>query len=150
MTGAAAPASGTSTAFSPCSTFSSGSEMQARHGLNSVIKKYKTSPQSTLISHLNPIIRGWANYYSGVVSTDTFNKLDYTIWLMLRAWTVSRCGKANYKKLSKYFGPGTVKLSNGKERHNRARSTILSTIVDNQYALDMRISVLRGKFQLEY
>ncbi len=64
--------------------------------IKGVIKKYKTSPQSTLISHLNPIIRGWANYYSGVVSTDTFNKLDYTIWLMLRAWTVSRCGKADY------------------------------------------------------
>ena len=85
--------------------------------IKGVIKKYKTSPQSTLISHLNPIIRGWANYYSGVVSTDTFNKLDYTIWLMLRAWTVSRCGKANYKKLSNYFRPGTIKLSNGKERH---------------------------------
>ncbi|NCR80577.1 MAG: RNA-directed DNA polymerase [Microcystis aeruginosa K13-05] len=85
--------------------------------IKGVIKKHKTAPQSALIRQLNPIIRGWANYYSGVVSTDTFNKLDYTIWLMLRAWTVSRCGKANYKKLSKYFGPGTVKLSNGKERH---------------------------------
>ncbi|MFM6561914.1 MAG: group II intron reverse transcriptase/maturase, partial [Microcystis panniformis] len=85
--------------------------------IKGVIKKHKTAPQSALISHLNPIIRGWANYYSGIVSTDTFNKLDYTIWLMLRAWTVSRCGKANYKKLRNYFRPGTVKLSNGKERH---------------------------------
>lgn len=84
--------------------------------IKGVIKKHKTAPQAALIRQLNPIIRGWANYYSGVVSKDTFNKLDYTIWLMLRAWTVSRCGKANYKKLSKYFGPGTVKLSNGKER----------------------------------
>jgi len=85
--------------------------------IKGVIKKHKTTPQSALISHLNPIIRGWANYYSGVVSMDTFNKLDYTIWLMLRAWTVSRCGKANYKNLKNYFRPGTVKLSNGKERH---------------------------------
>ncbi|MCA2595294.1 MAG: HNH endonuclease, partial [Microcystis sp. M38BS1] len=85
--------------------------------IKGVIKKHKTTPQSALISHLNPIIRGWANYYSGVVSKDTFNKLDYTIWLMLRAWTATRCGKANYKKLRNYFRPGTVKLSNGKERH---------------------------------
>ncbi|MBE8996583.1 group II intron reverse transcriptase/maturase [Microcystis aeruginosa] len=85
--------------------------------IKGVIKKYKTAPQSALISHLNPIIRGWANYYSGVVSTDTFNKLDYTIWLMLRAWTVSRCGKANYEKLRNYFRTSTFKLSNGKERH---------------------------------
>lgn len=85
--------------------------------IKGVIKKYKTAPQAALISQLNPIIRGWANYYSGVVSMDTFNKLDNTIWLMLRAWTVSRCGKANYEKLRNYFRPGTVKLSNGKERH---------------------------------
>ncbi|MFM6436066.1 MAG: group II intron reverse transcriptase, partial [Microcystis panniformis] len=84
--------------------------------IKGVIKKHRTAPQSALISHLNPIIRGWANYYSGIVSTDTFNKLDNTIWFMLRAWTISRCGKADYEKLSNYFRPGTVKLSNGKER----------------------------------
>jgi len=85
--------------------------------IKGVIKRHKTAPKSTLISKLNPIIRGWTNYYSGVVSTETFNKLDYTIWLMLRAWTDSRCGKASHDKLRKYFRPGTVKLSNGKERH---------------------------------
>ncbi|MDT9313461.1 MAG: group II intron maturase-specific domain-containing protein [Limnospira sp. Paracas R14] len=85
--------------------------------IKGVIKRYKTAPQSALISRLNPIIRGWANYYSAVVSTETFNKLDNTIWQMLRAWTISRCGKASYKKLSNYFRHGTIKLSNGKERH---------------------------------
>ncbi|EDZ93500.1 MAG: HNH endonuclease signature motif containing protein [Limnospira sp. PMC 1291.21] len=36
---------------------------------------------------------------------------------MLRAWTVSRCGKANRKELSNYCRPETVKLSDGRERH---------------------------------
>uniref|UniRef100_UPI003D6FA3DA reverse transcriptase domain-containing protein n=1 Tax=Limnospira platensis TaxID=118562 RepID=UPI003D6FA3DA len=85
--------------------------------IKGVIQRHKTAPQSALISRLNPIIRGWANYYSAVVSTETFNKLDNTIWQMLRAWTISRCGKASYKKLSNYFRHGTIKLSNGKERH---------------------------------
>jgi len=85
--------------------------------IKGVIKQHKTAPQSALISRLNPIIRGWSNYYSGVVSVETFNKLDHTIWKMLRAWTVSRCGKASHEKLRNYFRPGTVKLSNGKERH---------------------------------
>ncbi|AMW29721.1 group II intron reverse transcriptase/maturase [Arthrospira platensis] len=84
--------------------------------IKGAIKQLKTAPQSALISKLNPIIRGWSNYYSGVVSMETFNKLDDVIWQMLRAWTVSRCGKASYKKLSNYFRPGKVKLSNGRER----------------------------------
>ncbi|UWU50989.1 group II intron reverse transcriptase/maturase [Limnospira platensis] len=85
--------------------------------IQGVIKKHKTTPQSALINKLNPIIRGWSNYYSGVVSSETFVKLDNLIWQMLRAWTVSRCGKVSYEKLGNYFHKGTVKLSNGKERH---------------------------------
>ncbi|AMW30545.1 group II intron reverse transcriptase [Limnospira platensis] len=85
--------------------------------IKGVIKQHKTAPQSALISKLNPSIKGWSNYYSGVVSSETFNKLDNIVWLMLRAWTVSRCRKANYEKLGNYFQQGTVKLSNGKERH---------------------------------
>ncbi|MDT9313543.1 group II intron reverse transcriptase/maturase, partial [Limnospira sp. Paracas R14] len=84
--------------------------------IKGVIKQYRTAPQSALISRLNPIVQGWSNYYSAVVSVETFNKLDAIIWHMLRAWTVSRCEKASYEKLSNYFRPGTVKLSNGKER----------------------------------
>ncbi|MET0100036.1 group II intron maturase-specific domain-containing protein, partial [Limnospira platensis] len=74
--------------------------------IKGVIKQHKTAPQSTLISRLNPIIRGWANYYSAVVSKETFTKLDKIIWQMLRAWTASRCGKASYEKLSNYFRHG--------------------------------------------
>ncbi|MEI2422820.1 reverse transcriptase domain-containing protein, partial [Arthrospira platensis SPKY2] len=85
--------------------------------IKDAIKHLKTAPQSALISKLNPIIRGWSNYYSAVVSSETFVKLDHTVWLMLRAWTVSRCGKTSYKKLRNYFSHGTVRLSNGKERH---------------------------------
>ncbi|EKD09430.1 group II intron reverse transcriptase/maturase [Limnospira platensis] len=85
--------------------------------IKGVIKQHKTAPQSALISRLNPIIRGWSNYYSAVVSAETFTKLDHIVWQMLRAWTVSRCGKASHEELRKYFRPETVKLSNGKERH---------------------------------
>ncbi|RAQ40297.1 RNA-dependent DNA polymerase, partial [Arthrospira sp. O9.13F] len=84
--------------------------------IKGVIKKHKIAPQSTLISRLNPIIRGWSNYYSGAVSTETFSKLDHIVWQMLRAWTASRCGKANHDKLGNYFKRGKIKLSNGKER----------------------------------
>jgi len=68
-----------------------------------VIKTHKTAPQYALIKRLNPIIKGWCNYHSKVVSKETFSSLDNVTWQRLRAWTVSRCGKASYKKLTKYF-----------------------------------------------
>jgi Group II intron, maturase-specific domain/HNH endonuclease len=45
----------------------------------SIIKTHKTVPQKVLINHLNPIIRGWANYYATVVSKKTYKKkvLDF-------------------------------------------------------------------------
>jgi RNA-directed DNA polymerase len=39
-----------------------------------------------LIKTLNPQLRGWANYYRGVVSTDTFSKLEYYVFWKLRRW----------------------------------------------------------------
>ncbi len=68
-----------------------------------VIKTHKTAPQYALIKSLNPVIRGWCNYHSKVVSKETFSSLDNVTWQRLRAWTVSRCGKASYKKLKNYF-----------------------------------------------
>ncbi|MBO0349152.1 group II intron reverse transcriptase/maturase [Phormidium pseudopriestleyi FRX01] len=85
--------------------------------LKGVIKAHKTAPQDALISKLNPIIRGWSNYYSGVVSMETFNQIDHNVWQQLRAWTESRCGKASHENLRKYFHKGTVKIGNGKERN---------------------------------
>ncbi|NES00900.1 MAG: group II intron reverse transcriptase/maturase, partial [Symploca sp. SIO1B1] len=41
-----------------------------------VIDSHKAAPQKALIKHLNPIIRGWANYYSTVVSKDIFSRMD--------------------------------------------------------------------------
>ncbi len=81
--------------------------IKAHHeAIKQVIKTHKTAPQESVIKHLNPIIRGWCNYYSGVASKETFSSEDYLLWLQLRAWTVSRTGKANYKKLSNYFSHG--------------------------------------------
>ncbi|MDV3000770.1 MAG: hypothetical protein N5P05_002376 [Chroococcopsis gigantea SAG 12.99] len=71
-----------------------------------IIKDHKTAPQVALISRLNPIICGWCNYYSTVVSKEIFSSEDAHLWKLLRAWTASRTGKANYQKLSKYFSNG--------------------------------------------
>jgi len=40
----------------------------------------------TVLDRLNPILRGWGNYYRNVVSTDTFNKLDKFNYQRLSIW----------------------------------------------------------------
>ncbi len=66
-----------------------------------VIDTHKTAPQAALISKLNPIIRGWSNYYSTVVSKETFNKVDHLTYDKLRAWARTR-GKGDINK-DKYW-----------------------------------------------
>lgn len=81
--------------------------IKAHHdSIKEVIDSNKHSPQYALITRLNPIIRGWCNYYRGVVSGGIFSSEDMILWKQLRAWTSLRTGKANYKKLNKYFRNG--------------------------------------------
>ena len=66
-----------------------------------VIDTHKNAPQAALINRLNQIIRGWSNYYSTVVSKETFNKVDHLTYDKLRAWAKTR-GKGNINK-DKYW-----------------------------------------------
>jgi len=47
-------------------------------------------PQGILIRRLNPVIRGWGNYYRHVVSKDVFNDIDHAIWRMTWNWAKRR------------------------------------------------------------
>jgi len=65
--------------------------------ISKVIDAQKAAPQSAIIKHLNPIIRGWANYYSTVVSKETYSKLDHYMYLKLRTWANRRHPNKNAK-----------------------------------------------------
>ena len=71
--------------------------------LSETIKAYKTAPQEALICKLNPIIRGWSNYYSTVTSKQTFGSCDHTLYSQLRAWARYRTGKFDSKTKTKYW-----------------------------------------------
>ena len=51
---------------------------------------HKTAPTKALIAKLNPIIKGWANYFSAVVSKEVFNKLDNLLWKRIGRWASRR------------------------------------------------------------
>ncbi len=72
--------------------------------ISSIIGSHKALSQSALIRHLNPLIRGWSNYYSTVVSKKTFSLLDNLMYHKLRAWAYRRHPKKNHGYASgKYF-----------------------------------------------
>jgi len=67
-----------------------------------VIDTHKTAPQAALISKLNPIIKGWSNYYSTVCSKETYSKVDQLTYQKLMAWGKSR-GKGDGSWYNKYW-----------------------------------------------
>jgi RNA-directed DNA polymerase len=69
--------------------------------IEEVIDTHNHSPQYALITRLNQIIRGWSNYYSTVVSQETFSKVDNLTYDKLRVWARKR-GKGNINK-DKYW-----------------------------------------------
>ncbi|WP_293318378.1 group II intron reverse transcriptase/maturase [Microcoleus sp. PH2017_15_JOR_U_A] len=72
--------------------------------IGQVIDKHHNAPQEALISRLNPIIRGWCNYYASSVSKETFNKCDHLTYQQLLAWAKSRCTKTNaHDTVSNYW-----------------------------------------------
>jgi RNA-directed DNA polymerase len=72
--------------------------------VRAVIDSKKTAKQINLIGLLNPIIRGWANYYRHKVSSETFGKVDHAIWSMLWQWAKRRHPKKGLKWIKeKYF-----------------------------------------------
>lgn len=69
-----------------------------------VINKSRGSDQATLIRKLNPIIRGWCNYYSTVVSQKVFEKIWHLIVFKLHKWGKHRHQNKGRKwTVGKYF-----------------------------------------------
>ena len=51
-----------------------------RERLHAELRSLRGSNAQAVIRKLNPIIRGWANYYRTQVSSETFNTLDAYLW----------------------------------------------------------------------
>jgi RNA-directed DNA polymerase len=55
-----------------------------------IIRRMSSCPQEELVKALNPIIRGWSNYYRSVNGKRVFQKLDHLIFRALRSWARRR------------------------------------------------------------
>jgi len=69
-----------------------------------IVKGQKTTTAGLLISQLNPILRGWANYHRHIVAKETFNYVDYRVWKLLWQWCRRRHNNRHKRWIkAKYF-----------------------------------------------
>src|SRR5262249_8606549 len=76
-----------------------------RKRLATEIRALRGSNAAAVIARLNPIIRGWAAYYRGVVSSKIFNSLDSYVWKLVYKWAKHTHPKKPKKWIvRRYFG----------------------------------------------
>jgi RNA-directed DNA polymerase len=63
--------------------------------VRNIIMRNRTIDQAGLIRMIIPVIRGWGNYYSAVVSKRVFQKMDMHIFKKLWSWALRRHPKKN-------------------------------------------------------
>jgi RNA-directed DNA polymerase len=54
------------------------------------LRKHRGSAQDVVVARLNPIVRGWASFYSHVVAKEVFSRMDHELHAQLRAWAKRR------------------------------------------------------------
>jgi RNA-directed DNA polymerase len=69
---------------------SKDAEIRCHRIMREVIREHKATTQRDLIDRLNPMIRGWSNYYRHVVSKQAFTRLDDAVWNALWRWAKRR------------------------------------------------------------
>ena len=76
-----------------------------RERLRTELRSLRGSNAQAVIKKLNPIIRGWANYYRTQVSAAIFADLDVYLWKLTYKWaTSSHANKPKSWVVHRYFG----------------------------------------------
>lgn len=71
--------------------------------IGDMIRKMRSASQEKLIGALNPIIRGWCNYYSTVCSKKTFSKCSHVLYQQLRRWAFRKHPNKNRSWIVKKY-----------------------------------------------
>ncbi|WP_329056224.1 hypothetical protein OG738_21715 [Amycolatopsis sp. NBC_01488] len=78
---------------------------RVRKRLASEVRGMRSSNAMAVIARLNPIIRGWAAYYRGVVSSALFAALDHYVWRLTYRWAChTHPNKPRKWIVRRYFG----------------------------------------------
>ena len=76
-----------------------------RKRLATELRSLRGANARAVTSRLNPIIRGWAAYYRGVVSKEVFSTLDHYLWKITYQWALAaHRNKSKRWVADRYFG----------------------------------------------
>ena len=57
-----------------------------REKVSEILRKMRTAKSVDVVHALNPILRGWAQYYKGTAAAKTFRTMDWWLWHKLFRW----------------------------------------------------------------
>jgi len=78
---------------------------RVRRRLATEMRALRGANVAAVLHAINPIVRGWAAYYRGVVATETFQKLDTHMWTLTYKWaTFQHPKKSKRWVINRYFG----------------------------------------------
>jgi RNA-directed DNA polymerase len=84
---------------------STGAVRRVRKRLADEMRALRGANATAVIRTIAPIVRGWSAYYRGVVSTETFHKLDHYLWQLLYKWALYRHNhRSRHQIVKRYFG----------------------------------------------
>ena len=112
--------------------------------IRETVKANKMAKQASLISLLNPKIRGWANYHRGAVAKKAFTKVDHEIWDILWQWAKRRHPNKGISWIKKkYFKTERnrtwVFAANSKAKDGETRIMRLVTASDTEIQRHVKI-----------
>ena len=84
---------------------SRAAQRRIRERLRTEMRSLRGTNARAVIKRLNPIIRGWAAYYRGVVSSEVFSALDAYEWKLAYKWArFTHPNKPPSWVIARYFG----------------------------------------------
>lgn len=80
--------------------------------ISEIVKTYPNAEAGTIIKHLNPVLRGWAEYYQTASSRHAFRKISNHTFRSLQRWVYRKHGRSKRRvNLAKYFKTVKTKKS---------------------------------------
>ena len=78
---------------------------RVKHRLAAEMRALRGGNAAAVLAKINPIARGWANYYRGAASSRTFAALDRYLWQLTYKWACySHANKPKPWIVSRYYG----------------------------------------------